>query len=235
MLNMAKAIRTIKRRLGILYFKLPIPDEDLIEVLEDDTLGVFSTYYPLYVPYVMNLNKCKIDDRNNIYKIDTRMLGEGMDIITVEDINYDAYRSGLPVGYTTDVFDYSTITAGMNLQAVMNNPITWDFIYPDKLKIDDELSGYVDGEVILSLGVKHNKSLASIPPGLEETFYRLALLDVQIFLYNNLKHFTGIDTTFGQIDLKIDEWSSADDDRINLINEWETEYLYNRKRRIYNA
>ena len=58
-----------------------------------------------------------------------------------------------------------------------------------------------------------------------ETFEALASLDVQIFLYNELKYFDGLETVFANIDLKMSEWQSAQDKRESMVEKFENQYV----------
>ena len=46
------------------------------------------------------------------------------------------------------------------------------------------------------------------------------ILDVKQFLYNTLKLYDGIPTAFGNINLKIDDYQSAEGDRNALLDKW---------------
>ena len=52
----------------------------------------------------------------------------------------------------------------------------------------------------------------------------LATLDMKVFLYNTLKLYDGIPTAFGQINLKIDDYQSADGDRNTLLDNWRDKF-----------
>ena len=66
----------------------------------------------------------------------------------------------------------------------------------------------------------HFENLSSIKSTLFEAFYDLALLDIKRFLYNILKHYENIETAYGSINLRIDEWSNAEADRKDLLTRW---------------
>ena len=70
----------------------------------------------------------------------------------------------------------------------------------------------------------HDKNLVSISPTMEESFRELAILDVKDALYQTMKHYTNINTVFGNVDLKLDEWQQAAGDRKQLLDEWENVY-----------
>ena len=69
----------------------------------------------------------------------------------------------------------------------------------------------------IKIGFKHYNNLSTIGTGQEESFFQLAKLDIKTFLYNNLKHFDKIDTVYGSIDLHIEDWANAENDRMDMM------------------
>ena len=73
------------------------------------------------------------------------------------------------------------------------------------------------GKVDIEIAVEHADNLSTIPNTAWESFYELALLDIKRFLYNAMKHYTELQTAYGTVQLKIDDWQSAESDRKELI------------------
>ena len=48
-------LKKAKRRLGVSTFKLPFDDEELIDILYEDTLPTFSKFFPKYLTLPINL------------------------------------------------------------------------------------------------------------------------------------------------------------------------------------
>ena len=71
---------------------------------------------------------------------------------------------------------------------------------------------------------KQDQSLQSIRPTAEESFFKLAVLDVKENLYQLVKHYTTIQTAYGTVELKIDDWADAANERKELINQWDDSY-----------
>lgn len=237
-MNINTLLKRIKKRLGIFYFKLPIDDQDLIDVIHEDSLVTFSTYYPYYLVLPFDTS-----ERNKVpgstyynegYFINTNLLEKDMKILSVVDVNYSTNLYGVRDQLVFGVSDYMSTIAALNVEAVSNIPIVPRFQPPNKVYFDEPIRQYYKDYSIL-LAVTHNKSLASIPPAYEDEFFKLALIDIKIFLYNNLKQFDQIDTTFGQISLKIDDWNNADDDRANLISKWDETYIASNPLKMINC
>ena len=54
---------------------------------------------------------------------------------------------------------------------------------------------------------------------------KLALLDAKVNLYPTLKMYTQLNTSIGTIDLKLDDWANAEQERNELINQWDDTYV----------
>ena len=52
----------------------------------------------------------------------------------------------------------------------------------------------------------------------------LAERDIKRFLYANLKHMDKIETSYGTVDLHIEDWSSAEQDRREIINRFKQDF-----------
>ena len=50
------------------------------------------------------------------------------------------------------------------------------------------------------------------------------MLDVKENLYPTMKQYNEINTVHGTINLKIDDWASAESDRTELLNQWDDIY-----------
>ena len=66
----------------------------------------------------------------------------------------------------------------------------------------------------------HDGMAESIPISCRESFMDLAILDVEMSLYNLLKNMNNVGSAFKEIQLKIDEWSGAESARNTLLEKW---------------
>ena len=69
-----------------------------------------------------------------------------------------------------------------------------------------------------------NKNLSTISETASESFFKLALLDTQENLYSMMKHYNEIQSAYGTVSMKIDDWSNAESERADLLREWEETY-----------
>ncbi|MDE7089594.1 MAG: hypothetical protein K2O54_05695 [Prevotella sp.] len=111
--------------------------------------------------------------------------------------------------------------ASMHAANMIIPKLTFYYEHPRKVTLFNVLSSQ---RLVFELALSHDKSLASISPSMEESFFNLAILDVKSMLYETLKHYKDIQTAYGTINLNIDEWANADDVRKALIDEWENVY-----------
>ena len=72
--------------------------------------------------------------------------------------------------------------------------------------------------------VEH-KSLSTISPTMMEIFESLAMADIALFLYQNLKYWDGLDTAYVNLDLKLAELDKVADTRQSVIDEIKNSYI----------
>ena len=100
--------------------------------------------------------------------------------------------------------------------------ITFKYEHPRKVYIYDSL---IASKLRLTLACEHDKSCQSITPTSAESFYKLAQLDIKAGLYQTMKHYDGIETSYGRIELKIDDWQNARQERDDMLKEWDESFL----------
>jgi hypothetical protein len=228
--NKALLLGKTKRKLGIFYFKLPIEDKDLLTIVDEDTIPTYSIYFPQEVKATITESD-RVPGKQNTFYIDEKHIGTEVNIVDIELISgtYDPMSTAMfrPMS----PFDAMNMQMHLDLTSAVADPIAYKFYPPNEIEI-------IGGRVMLgtfyaNLLVTHNKLLTSIRPSQVDSFTKLAILDTKIFLYQNLKHFDQMETTFGTINLKIDDWANAETEREELISQWNDKYLANRSRNIY--
>jgi hypothetical protein len=71
---------------------------------------------------------------------------------------------------------------------------------------------------------EHDMNGETIPESCVQSFMQLANLDVQRSLYNMLKNMNNVGSAFKEIQLKIDDWSGAEQSRNELVKSWEENF-----------
>ena len=231
-MNISELLTSVKMDLGIYGLRLPFEngDQALMDVINLKTIKTFSTFYPHVVTKSVDLTKdlkCEKEEyTESIYILPD--LFAGREIMYIRTINMKSKLLGN--GFISPTFDGSIETYNMlmltqanaNLASVAAPPITFKFQKPNRLYLYNVATAY--GMVDIEFGIEHAANLSTIPMTAWDSFYELALLDIKRFLYNVLKHYTELQTAYGNINLKIDEWSSAESDRKDLIERWRDVY-----------
>ena len=236
--SMTRLIDKLERRLGTRPLNLPahLQKTEWGKVIEEDTLDTFSRFFPHKLPYV--IDTANDQGKDGYYYIDQHKIPGDVTILGIRDLAFERLRRDSSFGLSSNIYpsfniqmgfeDVSAIQMSADLRSVTDNNIYIDFIPPNKLSIQNTMS--IDmtlglGQLPIEVFVKHSKNLATISATKMETFEALASLDVQIFLYNELKYFDGLETVFANIDLKMSEWQSAQDKRESMVEKFENQYI----------
>lgn len=232
MLNMSKLISSIKMDLGVYGMALPFdnPDEVFRDVLELKTIPTFSQFQPYYIPLRMDLDKSVEIEKNlqyTIYELPdvfgdseilfVKKLEEDLDSFAHGYLDTGALMGGVSWG------DMMMGQANSNLASIAMPAVTFEYIAPNKIKIFNDSFMY-SRKIRLEIAVQHSNNLSTISKTAEYSFTKLATLDIKMMLYNNLKHYNDLQTAYGNINLKIDDWSNAESERADLLREWEDTY-----------
>lgn len=236
--SMTKLLDKIERRLGTAMLNLPphLNKTQWGKVIEEDTLDTFSRFFPHKILYKIDTQKDKGSD--GFYYIDEDRIPGDVTIYGVRDLALEKFATSHtnPMGGGTyDIYNLgfsfeNMAMAQMNadMASMYDNGIYVEFEYPNRISIKNTMNQnliHSMREVDIWLFIKHSKNLATISPTKMEAFEKLAILDVKIFLYEGLKHFDGLETVYSNIDLKIADWASADNERDSMVDRFKDEYI----------
>ena len=236
-------LKKVKRSLGAKSIKLSYSDDELMDIFYEDTLPTFSIFFPAKLPYKVDLTECEqcpeftnseLQRAYHLPILDSST--QSINVIDIESIEfynniYGNYWSP-PLGVldSYDIFT-SQIMQG-TMESMMSVPITYRIIEPDILLIDEP--AYMASKiVVLDLLVSHARDLSTVKYTYLDKLMTLFKYDCQIALYEDMQHNDGIDTTFNQVDLKIEKWSDAQSNRESLLEKWSEQFLSHRSRTIY--
>ena len=229
--RMTALLNKIERRLGLKVLKLPeeLSKDSWADIIKEDTLPTFSRYFPNQITVIIDNTCCK----DGFYFID-KDIPEGATIIGAKDVDWQAYR-GDPrydrFGVNFAAYDFLSRDYGIddvaltqvaaNYTSLFNLGIYPEFLPPNKVKLVS-----VNGSPVsrfrpfpLAVYLQHNDDLSTISPTMMETFEKLAIADVALYLFNSLKYFDGLDTVFGNLDLKLDVIQEKANSRDDLVRE----------------
>jgi hypothetical protein len=230
--NLSEFITTVKENVGIKDLPLPVTDKEIIDHFDRVTLTDFSVIYPRVETILLsedNLTKRAKESRSTFYEyIIPKYVYDGTTVLSVAKI--DVAR---PNGYS-DFFipnaNWSTPDAVISAMAdvrmaagvasALAKAPTLEFVPPNIIKVFNGWAGAIyEFEILL----KHDLSLATVPPGAIYNLRRLAELDLEWFLYNKLKRKENLEVGVGSIQLHIDDWSQSRNDREELIRTFRDE------------
>lgn len=230
MINVSKVLTSIKMDLGLYALSLPFGDTDevIMDVIREKTLPTFNELLPYVQKITLDTRTLTCERRSyeeTIFQLPD-IFGE-REILYVRNVSADtsgSYYSGGTYGSMSSVQGLMLAQINADVMSLMEPPFTFKFTRPNKLHLFnmDSLYGKIDVEV----GVEHAPNLTTIPKSAYTSFLELATLDVKKFLYNQLKHYTDIQTAHGTINLKIDDWSNAESDRKDLVSRWNETYHF---------
>lgn len=218
-MDINKFMKKIIRRLGLSSLNLEKYYPLIKETLMEDTLSVFSEFFPY--PYMMKVDLSEMEselahDGSRIYYLRDEFLEKNnLEIISVMAV--DGASSMMDYNAPLQRFNVDEMileAAASNIRSGLNISLrSFEFMPPNRLK----LRGY-NGTENLRISVKiPYPNFGAVPQSVGLNMEKLAIYDIQIVLYNELKHYENLETADGNIDLKISDWSDAESRRDDLI------------------
>lgn len=238
-MNLSKLVTRIKLKLGLSAISTVFEniDNDISFIITDITVPVFSTYVAQKETLPINVTDLQLMERQAEYEAYLLPEFNGRKLIRIDDVNYDTgLLSGLgsygaiPIMDGTLVNQMILSNASANLMNKYIPKINFRYEPPRMLYL---YNLYSYSKIVLYLAFEHDKSLASIPATAEESFYQLALLDVKENLYPTMKMYSQISTPVGTLDLKLDDWQGADQERTQLLEKWDETYHFDARSFYY--
>lgn len=210
---------------------LPVTNQQMMDHFQRSVLNVFSQFYPRQevirfgeearVPMDAN-NSAYRRYRLPMYRFPTSICLGVSSVEPLSNIGYPDSYGMVPFLGSPDTLLMAMADIRMlaSMGAASSHSLTSRFTKPDVL---DLYGGYSSCSYEAILLLSHDMSLSTIPDTAFEAFYELALLDTKAYFYSKLKRKDGLDTGVGNIQLKIDDWSNAAQERKELLNTWKQE------------
>lgn len=231
-MNLNNLMFQIKIDLGLLNIATPFSDLDgtIMKIIQEITIPTFSVNSPLKDEFSFSANDLEqVEIGPDFITVLLPDLGEKK-ILYVFDVFYDTkslsgtgyYTTGMPMmGGNTCIEQVILGNAGANVINTMVPKLTFNFEEPRKLTLYNCL---VSNRLRAKIGRMHNKNGVTIPETSYQSFKKLAILDVKASLYPTLKNYTELNTSIGNINLKLDEWANAEQERKDFIDKWDDTY-----------
>jgi hypothetical protein len=224
-------VNHIKGRLGATHRRLELDDDQIVQLLQEETLNTLSVYFPFFLTYKLDLNESRVEGSRNEYYVPMDI--EGYRLMGVEKVipstGANITGNGMAYGILgTDMLSSMTnflntkLAGGMT--AAMLPPETFEYRHPGMLRLHNV---YTHGHAVLMLKTTHRSDFGTLAPGLLESVKKLALADVANDLLGIRQYFQNVGTTFGEINLNLDTLQRWADSRDDLIETFRKNQLKN--------
>jgi len=216
-INPTQVLRHIERKLGASHYQLELSREDIIQTVIDETLPTFSNYFPYEHSLLIDPAQDRVEGH-----IGVQYLKTDFDIVGISKVLINNVEAGLPniSSFYSNPFDMAMQNT---LESMVVNPTTYRWVSPDKIEIFPKNT--LIRELLVVLKVVHPKHMKTIPMNLRDEFYKLALYDVCESLYPIRQRFSNIQTTFGSIELFMQQLEEASSKREELLEKWRSNFL----------
>jgi hypothetical protein len=230
--NETVVLRKLQRRIGSKLFQALDPSF-FIDILNEETLDTFSSYYPKLVKGVRIDSSCAIPT----YDPGTKM-------IQFHRYKIPKYSNGIEyVGIELALFpnqNYNDILSGYNsliadsimskMRSLMPYPIvsyTAAFEAPDFCLVQPYRTNHTDFSLIMQRKLR----LPEITLGLQEYFMRLFTFDCKLAVYNEFPGARDSGVINGiEVNTNISDFNSAAGDREALLETFEADFMSNPER-----
>ena len=227
---MSDLLNKIERRLGTKPLALPpdINKDTWPDVIYQDSIMTFSRYFPHKMIYYLTP-----ENRKGDYYIIDEGICNSVKIYGAGDIDWTEYSKETPAyqyggGFGSfDMFASSYDAEDIMMTQMMAdhvslfaNGIYVQYVPPNRVR----LSAIIQSNAIefsqhipICLYVSHAKNLMTIEPTKMETFEKLAISDVAVYLFQYLKYYDGIDTVYASTDLKLSSLEEQANKREEIV------------------
>lgn len=222
-LNATSILRHIERKLGASHHLLELSQDDIIDTVVQETLPTFSNYFPYFDQLNVNPGQDNVPGHMGWYFLRTEF-----EVLGVSKVLINYIESGIPnlSAYYSNPFDMQLLS---DMESAVLNPTTFKYRAPDKVEIFPK-NTYIQS-MYVEIKCIHPKHFQTIPMNLREEFLKLAHYDVCESLYPIRRRFQNIGTTFGSLDLFMEQLENAADKKEELLEKWKTNVLKNSNRK----
>lgn len=238
-MDINRLMRKIDRHLGITTLSLDKFLPQIQDVLVDDTLRTLSQFFPYDYQFVLDLGEQSktafhISGDEYIYYIKDKYLDadDSIDIISIRQVEGAGSFEQWNAPLQTFNIDAMILEAqASNIRSLANiSTKAFKFLPPNRI----QLKGFGSHEKVHIIAKINYPSWGHVPESYSIAAEQLAKLDVKIFLWNTLKLYDKMESADGAIDLKIDDWANAENERQELLDGWRNKAFSNFTRLPYN-
>lgn len=234
MLSPASVLRHVKRQLGYPVMKIEYTDEQILELIRDDSIREWSYYVPNKAKCDLNLQSenVQVPGRANEFYISEP---EGREILNVIDLYFDEselYSLGHPplgVFSEFELRDFALQThQAMTTKMFSNWDFTFEFSHPNVVRISP-LPIHNQRVITVEYERMSAEDFSEIPNDVHRVFLDLCTADTMIALGRIRKKYGGgtLRTPFGEIPLESEIHEEGKELRREVIEKLERLYLPN--------
>lgn len=223
-MDINRLMRKLDRHLGLSTLQLEKFYPRIQEVLNDDTLRTLSQFFPYN--YMLKLDLSQVKDGENlgngeyIYYLTDKYIesNDNIDIISVRRVTGAGTFEQWNAPLQTFNIDAMILEAqASNIRSLANiSTKAFEFLPPNRIK----LKGFGSHDTIYVECKITYPSWGAVPESISIAAEQLAKLDVKTYLWNELKLYDKLESADGAIDLKIDDWANAENERQELLDNW---------------
>lgn len=237
---------TFEDKLGLDVLGLESRFKSLVELINRTTLPTFSEYIPCYYTRILDpsderyvVSRDRSHYGTEYYLRDEVMERFNLPVLDFHDCNFsDLSRSGL----------YGEIIARNNARDVysvlMGSVMTTANTLIDSAIPFKPVYTYRSGNTFYLRNIPNTgpveivirtvfPNIVSIPDEYFSSFQQLAIYDIKIKLWSELKYIEDVVTPQGNLQLKINDWESADKDREDWLERFRGKSFPDRNGHIY--
>lgn len=233
-MNATALLRFIEKEMGYRFEDLEISPEEIIDNVQQESLPMFSKFYPYIVRHLVNPAKDIVDGYQNRYyiKLDDKYTPFGVNKVFVSNDLVTDDLMGVTIANTGSSYTAQLIA---DIISACRCPVTFQY-FDD----DDSFELYPNGisnyNILIEVKCIHLEDFTTIPFNLHDEFKKLALYDTQIALLPLRRRFSQLDTGLGNIELFISNLEEASSKRTELLENWRKNFFKSPKRKkIYIA
>lgn len=233
-INVTQIIRDVKAKLGASIRDLEISDQEIVNLIQTQSLPIFSTFYPLTLPVTVSTTRDRADMAGEYY-INTDMELLGIQAVYMQSIRSSGFRNQSHIDGQTSILGQAFAQMGVSAAANITSASQLEyhgFIRPPNKVQIQPLPPSGEQSIVVMCNFTH-PTTATLHPGFREVFTKLVLLDVKMDIFGARQFFSSIPTTFGEIDLNLSTFESATDQREELINLFRVKKVHSARKKIW--
>lgn len=223
-LTLTDVLRYINMRLGVSVQELELDEEDIMNIITQQTIPIWSSYFP-FMPLVRITTKDLIPGTSNEYFIPNE---QNLNIFGVHKLyqnnnfyyGYSGHSSSF-IPYTDPI--YAQLSADRASATIL--PTLYDYIPPNRIRIRDNGMIHPMCDYLVQVKATQPNHLQGINFGYKDIFCELAYADVLTALYPIRNRFSQFNTAYGQVSAFTEEINNHQNIRDNVIQKLETQYL----------